>query len=650
MGRETETRLRLKPADSFDLIRLLARSQHDPRKAVCELVQNSLDAGAKHVEIAWLARRGQRVLSVRDDGGGIFPAISRDEALRHIATTIGHSHKRALTPVQRRELMALGKYGIGLLGFWAVGHEMHIHSRVGGGDTWTLTLIEDLPDAHLTRRRVRRLDASETFTEIEIIGVHEEVQRQVRPARLHSYLAGELRGQLLARDVEIRILDRSARGRARKELTVRAERFRGQPLPELRRLRVAGHDDAAVELYLVSGDDDRRGTVTLACGGTTVLDDIAAIESAEHPRAPWDTGRFEGVIDFAALQVPPGTRRGIVFDATARALVEALPMIEMRLTAALVDDEERRRAELDRTLARHIKRAFRRIPNLLPEYDLFDVRGDGTNANDSGSADGRGAVAGAALGAESSPLPDGTPAPGAGEDDDEGAAAAPTNEDDASDGFLFAPGPLAEVRLSPARSRVPQGATRTITARATDEQRRPVDDVELAWSVEGPGTLEADGPRARYRAPEHIAQATVRVVATQGDQRCTAEAALQITDDVPLTGQDVGIPDPLPLHLPLEPWRSRIRERAWEYNTGHPDYLSAAASESRRLRYLLHLFAKEVVLRNFGRIGDGPLLERMVQVLTHLEGRTTARGDGGAGDGSAGDDGAPPDHAAAGSA
>ena len=32
-------RLRLKPVDAFDLIRLLARSQHDPRKAVCELVE-----------------------------------------------------------------------------------------------------------------------------------------------------------------------------------------------------------------------------------------------------------------------------------------------------------------------------------------------------------------------------------------------------------------------------------------------------------------------------------------------------------------------------------------------------------------------------------------------------------------------------------
>ncbi len=33
--------VRLRPANSFDLIRLIALSQSDPRKAVAELVQNS---------------------------------------------------------------------------------------------------------------------------------------------------------------------------------------------------------------------------------------------------------------------------------------------------------------------------------------------------------------------------------------------------------------------------------------------------------------------------------------------------------------------------------------------------------------------------------------------------------------------------------
>jgi hypothetical protein len=44
MARSVAESVRLQPADPFDLIRLLAQSQSDPRKAVAELVQNSIDA------------------------------------------------------------------------------------------------------------------------------------------------------------------------------------------------------------------------------------------------------------------------------------------------------------------------------------------------------------------------------------------------------------------------------------------------------------------------------------------------------------------------------------------------------------------------------------------------------------------------------
>jgi len=48
MSKAPARTLVLRPADPFDLIRWLARSQSDPRKAVAELVQNSIDAHAKH--------------------------------------------------------------------------------------------------------------------------------------------------------------------------------------------------------------------------------------------------------------------------------------------------------------------------------------------------------------------------------------------------------------------------------------------------------------------------------------------------------------------------------------------------------------------------------------------------------------------------
>jgi hypothetical protein len=72
--------VRLKPVNPFDLIPLIAHSQSDPRKALTELVQNSLDAGAGSVTLTRLRRRREVAIAVVDDGGGVFPACERPEA------------------------------------------------------------------------------------------------------------------------------------------------------------------------------------------------------------------------------------------------------------------------------------------------------------------------------------------------------------------------------------------------------------------------------------------------------------------------------------------------------------------------------------------------------------------------------------------
>src|SRR5207249_163292 len=85
---------RLRAADPFELIRWLARSQTDPRKALAELVQNSLDAQARAVTITRVRERGVATLRVLDDGEGVIPELARSEALAYVATHIGHSRKR----------------------------------------------------------------------------------------------------------------------------------------------------------------------------------------------------------------------------------------------------------------------------------------------------------------------------------------------------------------------------------------------------------------------------------------------------------------------------------------------------------------------------------------------------------------------------
>ena len=103
---------RVRAADPFELIRWLARSQPDPRKALAELVQNSIDAGARNIRRTRLRKAGVAAVQISDDGEGVLtmPTPTPPKlGLSHIATNIGHSRKRNLTPDQRRELMLQGK-------------------------------------------------------------------------------------------------------------------------------------------------------------------------------------------------------------------------------------------------------------------------------------------------------------------------------------------------------------------------------------------------------------------------------------------------------------------------------------------------------------------------------------------------------------
>ena len=264
MPSSSTSTLKLRPADPFDLIRWLARSQSDPRKAVAELVQNSLDANARRVMIERRRVRRAPALVIRDDGDGIVPEPSREAALRAIATNIGHSRKRGLSPRERHDEIVAGKYGIGLLGFWSVGHRMEIRSRVGGGDVWVLRMVEEQERAELLRDRMA-FESADTFTEVVISEMHESAQRLLTGRRLNDYLASELRGMLLATGAALEIHDGLARGLAERTFTVVPRRFVGErlTLPEI--APVDGYPPARIELYLARGGD--RATVEVSCAG-----------------------------------------------------------------------------------------------------------------------------------------------------------------------------------------------------------------------------------------------------------------------------------------------------------------------------------------------------------------------------------------------
>ncbi|MEP6860840.1 MAG: ATP-binding protein [Deltaproteobacteria bacterium] len=200
------SRFKLQPADPFDLIRWLARSQSDARKAVAELVQNSIDARAKTIRIERRRLRNAPALVIWDDGEGLLPALEREEALRYLGTHVGHSHKLGLSPAERHSRVIAGQYGVGLLGFWAIGSKLELRSRVAGSGVHVLTLVEDRQTAELETVPYE-LAARDTFTELVVFDVHDAALRQLAGRRLADYLAAELRGPILASGAVVEIHD-----------------------------------------------------------------------------------------------------------------------------------------------------------------------------------------------------------------------------------------------------------------------------------------------------------------------------------------------------------------------------------------------------------------------------------------------------------
>lgn len=581
--------------DPFELVRHLARSQGDPRKAIAELVQNALDEQATKVTIARFKDGGESVLSVLDDGRGVLPELPRAEALTAIARNIGHSRKRQLSFDERMRQAMLGQYGIGLLGFWSVGHELRMVSRVADSEVWALTLFEDSP-RFTVQRMPDDLGRPGTWTEVQVRRLHRAAQGPTAGGRLANYLSVELRGQLLRHGTELSFFDRLARGSAEKRLVIKPMALAGERLPGLEPLRLAGFEYPVELLLQYAGDAGAEaGRVRLCAAGAVVLDDLALLP--ELARAPWSDPRLVGLVDFPHLEVPPGSRRGVVPNAALAALVEALNALEPRIAEKLEERSRADAANISADLHRQLARLFTRVTDYVPHLQWFPVARRSPGA-------AQGLEPGTAL-AEATPG---------------GEPTASEEEEAEAQAGLFPPGPLAAVRLRPAQLFLAEGESRPVRALAFDaEERRLNEGVEYAFSAEGPLSLSAEGAVATITALAGTGAGRLSVRASQGDRTVEASAPVELGSERRPSHPAAGIPQPEELDEPLQSWRSRLVEERWQVNVGHPDYRALAGEARPRLRYLASLLSKEVISRNFPQPGIGGILEELVGLLAALE-------------------------------
>jgi hypothetical protein len=593
---DERARGKLKIGDDWNAITIIALSQSNPLKAIAELVENSIDARAGNIAIRRGRESGGHYLSIRDDGEGVPRDGEGRPDFRYVATHICDSVKRRL----KREGVAglQGEFGIGLLSFWTIGERLTMTSTSADGRAYQMVMQKGDPGYAVSPRRALFAEAG---TELHIAPLLPGI-RSLSGEKIQWYLASELRDRIRQTGVRITVVDRLAR----KQYAVEPRQYEGRLLHQLPQIRCALGDIYA-ELYLNEASD--ANCVALFRHGTRIAEALAQLDDFAVP--PWTLRCLQGHIDAPFVNITPGTRSGIIRDAAHDVLREALRPLEQALLGTI---EEQRRAEEEqasREQLRAIQRAFREALLGLPaeEYDWFEIRGTSR----------------AALDGSARPSPSDTAANG---EDTPGAPEPALGEPRQWQFFEFA-GPLFSVAVSPASSVVRVGESRELRALARDRARRSVDrDLQFQWRItDGEGALAAtNNQTVTFLAPGEPGVTRIEVRARQGDVSCAAEAVVTITHELltQLNGGTVpaqGLPGYTLERAPAESWRSRFdaQRNIILINNGHRDFVFASRSKALKLRYLVRLYAKELVIRNFIGLPADQLLERMVELSLRTE-------------------------------
>jgi len=389
---------------------------------------------------------------------------------------------------------------------------------------------------------------------------------------------------------------------------VEPRQFEGRLLHQLPPIRTL-FGDAYAELYLAEPTESAR--VALTRVGTRVIEDISALPGLEH--SPWITRYVQGLIDVPFLNLTPGTRNGIIQDDRYAALIDSLEPLESHVKGLIEEQQRAEEEQASQQSLKAIQKAFHEAMLALPreEYDWFDVQG---RARQEGSVPNAGA-GGIPAGTDWQEELPGVPEPSPSE--------SPQRQ------FFDYAGPLFGVVVSPAASTTPLNETRKFRALPRDRsRRRVVDDLNFTWDlIEGEGTLQGVADQeVSYRAPAVPGLARLKVTVTQRNVTAVAEALITVTDSLEsaITQPAVnarGLPGYTFERAAGELWRCRfdVERNIIVVNSGHRDFVFATRNRALQLRYLVRLYVKELVLKNFAGLPADQLLERMIELSLYAE-------------------------------
>jgi hypothetical protein len=589
---------KLRIGDDWNAIRIIALSQGNPLKAIAEFVENSIDAKAKTITITRGKEHHAHYLSIKDDGDGVPRDAEGLPDFKYVATHICDSIKRRLKSDGNGTGLQ-GEFGIGLLSFWTVGDTLTMTSTGSDQRAYQMTMSKGDSRYEVAPRRVL---FAEKGTELKISPLLEGI-RSFSGEKIQWYLASELRDRIRDAKVRVTVIDKLAR----KQYEVEPRQFEGRLLHQLPPIKTV-FGEAYAEIYLAEPTDASR--VALTRLGTRVIEDLGTLPGLDH--APWTSRYLQGLIDTPFLNLTPGTRSGIIQDERFAALLEALAPLETRLKD-LIDEQQRAEEEqASQQSLKAIQKAFHEALLALPpeEYDWFDIQ---AKARHDSAFRTNGSAA-----AEAHAFEDGL-----------GAVRELEPKEPRQPQFFDVAGPLFSVVVSPAASNIALNDRRKFRALPRDRSRRRViEDLAFAWEIiEGEGSLSNHSDQEmEFQAPATPGLVRVKVAVTQRDVNATAEALITVTDSLesvvnPTVVNSRGLPGYSFERAAGELWRCRFDadRNIIVVNSGHRDFVFATRNRALQLRYLVRLYVKELVLKNFAGMSPDQLLERMIELSLYTE-------------------------------
>jgi hypothetical protein len=583
---------RLRIGDDWNAITIIALSQSNPLKATAEFVENSIDAQARNVTIIRGKEHDQQYLKVIDDGQGIPRTEDGAPDFKYVATHICDSLKRRLKEEGIQNIQ--GEFGIGLLSFWTVGHKLMMVSSGKDGKAYQMEMKKGEPGyTVIPRPRLLPLKGTQLTISHLLPGI-----RTLNGEKIQRYLASELRDRIRHSGVKIRIIDRISR----LELDVEPRQYEGRLIHDLPQI-ITPFGDVYVELYLSEKKPENR--VSLFRSGTRVLPDITVLDYFQCE--PWTSGYFQGVIDVPFLHLTPGTRDGIIYDERFAGLCDSLINLKERLNLIAAEQSKSEEERMSRSILRSVQKAILDAMLILPqeEYDWFDIPGKTKSLGLS------------AKNAEDYALT---------------VEEAKNNEkkQTVQREFFEVAGPLFSVRIRPGSAIVPINSTKTFRAVGLDRSKRQIEqNLSFEWSIiEGNGQLDRnEGEFVVFNAPAEPGLCKLKVIVRQQGAVYEAESIITIVDSLLKTSVESrefpkkGLPTYTLESAAGQVWRSRYDEKRniIIINSGHCDFVYAGRERMRKLRYILRLFAKELVLHNFAGEPPEQLLEHLLELSMYTE-------------------------------